>query len=210
MRLLSILVVLLLVACKNDDEPGVQFLLDAGAKPIDLYHQGICLDSIYGKEYDGGLIFYIDVLNEYPWDGLVAATEDQEAVAEWGCWGTNLPIADAAGPQEEGAKLGDGLSNTIVLGNECSDQNFAAKICSDLELNGHDDWFLPSIKELEYMYFNIGPPRGNVGCFQYDYYWSSSEKDDLLSWFYDFQISDPLFFNKFGTNRVRAVRAFKY
>ena len=43
--------------------------------------------------------------------------------------------------------FGAGESNTIEIVNNCSG-NTAAKYCNDLIENGYNDWFLPSLNEL--------------------------------------------------------------
>ncbi len=65
--------------CENET---VQHQLDVGITPIDLVNEGVPLDSLYGKMYVGGIIFYQNTDNGR---GLVAATEDQSSGAEWGC-----------------------------------------------------------------------------------------------------------------------------
>ena len=122
--------------------------------------------------------------------------------------------------------LGTGRKNTELLvkamGNSAythesgSDtaEEYAARLCWDLEFNGFDDWFLPSKDELNLMYEN----RSVIGGFAYDkntcYYWSSSEyyseyySTTYYAWsqyFYNgYQDYDKRYYNF----RVRPVRAF--
>jgi hypothetical protein len=49
---------------------------------------------------------------------------------------------------------------------------WAAQACDALEINGFDDWFLPSRDELHYMYGNLH--MRNLGGFSLDWYWSST------------------------------------
>ncbi|MBT8229362.1 MAG: hypothetical protein KJO50_03820 [Bacteroidia bacterium] len=60
--------------CEQLDSMKVQFLLDSGFHPLDLYNEGILLDSLFGKIYEGGLIYY---LNTDDGSGMVSAPEDQ-------------------------------------------------------------------------------------------------------------------------------------
>ena len=97
--------------------------------------------------------------------------------------GDNLYVNDKTSYNENtctGTEIGTGKKNTELLvnamGNAAYSDNsgteqtsaYAAKLCSDLVYNGYDDWFLPSIGELQVMFENL------YG-FEYDYYWSSSE-----------------------------------
>ena len=75
----------------------------------------------------------------------------------------------------------------------------------------YDDWYLPSIEELELMYSTIGQgaPGGNRGVFEDDYYWSSSESSSYnaqgVSFFAGSTVNN---FSKTSTYRVRVIRAF--
>ena len=96
-------------ACSQIDTSQIQALLDGGTTPKILFDRGVSLEQLYGKTYEGGFIFY---LNTDDGTGMVAATQDQSAGAEWGCVGTditglnnieNLPTAPET---EEGARIG--------------------------------------------------------------------------------------------------------
>ena len=67
--------------------------------------------------------------------------------------------------------IGFGQQNTIAIVQNCSESNTAAKICSELSLNGYSDWFLPSLHELE-MLFHY---KDLIGGFADGNYYSSSE-----------------------------------
>ena len=65
---------------------------------------------------------------------------------EWGCYGS-----DISGTLED---LGAGYANSQILLSECNG-NSVAKLCDDYSFNGYDDWYLPSLEELELMYSNL-------------------------------------------------------
>lgn len=176
-----------------------------GYGPLELLAAGALKDSLYGKTYQGGLIFYLDDLDLIPGlKGLVAAPTDQSNGAEWGCFGTAVSAP--------GTDIGTGNQNTIDIEAGCTTVGIAADLCANLSLNGFEDWFLPSKNELNEMYFSIGqgavPPNTNVGIFTNSLYWSSSEFTNDLTW-------NQLFSNGTqGTNfknllyAVRAIRSF--
>ena len=64
----------------------IQERLDAGETPCDIYADGAGppVDSLYGRFYEGGLIFYFDTLTCV---GMVATNSDVIATT-WGCSGT--------------------------------------------------------------------------------------------------------------------------
>ena len=192
---------------------GIQHLLDIGHEPLDLIASGVPIDSLYGRTYQGGLIFYLDVLDSLPnVKGMVAAPADQSIAAIWGRDETDISGA-------EGTAIGTGSPNTAAIVSECPEPGIAAKICDDLVLNDHTDWFLPSRDELDLIWdnladsdgddFNSGPTDpGNLGGFAISFYWSSSEIDDGKALSQSFSVGNQTTDFKDSLNRVRAIRAF--
>lgn len=189
----------------------IQELFDAGQTPIDLYNGGVPLNMIYGNSYNGGLIFYLDTESIYPFEGLVAAANDQSTGVAWGCSSIDLNGDDnTIAPELDG--IGNGQANTSAIVNLCTESGIAAKLCNDLVLNGYSDWFLPSRDELNLMYQNIGfgatASNENIGNFSASLYWSSSERDASNSWVREFAGGFELLNGKIAFLSVRAVRAF--
>ena len=154
--------------------------------PVQIFH--------IGQNYGGGIIFYVDSTRQH---GLIAAPVDQSVGAEWGCSYTYI-----GGTSTD---IGKGQANTALIVNNCSQANIAARICHNLDLNGFNDWFLPSRDELEQMYLQ----KNLIGGFTDTWYWSSSEFSANFCWYVDlgngFQSRD---YSKGNTFKVRAVRAF--
>jgi hypothetical protein len=103
--------------------------------------------------------------------------------------------------------MGTGNQNTIDITAGCTTVGIAAKLCSDLVLNGYSDWYLPSKDELNKLYLN----RAAVGGFASSLYWSSSEYDGDVSyaaWIHNFANSNQYASNKSYAGYVRAIRAF--
>ncbi|MBI5217604.1 MAG: DUF1566 domain-containing protein [Bacteroidia bacterium] len=177
----------------------VQQRLYSSETPKQIYDSGVSIDSLYGKTYQGGLIFY---LNTSTGSGLVSAVSDQSTNAQWGCYGTEITGVD-------GTAIGTGEQNTIDIINGCSAVGTAAKICRNYSGGGFNDWFLPSTGELQAMFSNLcARGFGNFHSYSY-FYWSSTEDNYIGAWEFDFVYhgvqgrSD-----KTSQLYVRAVRAF--
>jgi hypothetical protein len=146
-----------------------------------------------GQNFGGGVIFYIDNSGQH---GLIAANVDQSN-APWGCYGH--PVGNTSG------SIGSGQSNTYYILNSCSDAGTASWICSELILNGFDDWYLPSTSELYEMYLQ----RTLIGNFNpIGFYWSSYEDYAMTSYYISFENGGTGSKSKDETAGVRAIRSF--
>ena len=166
---------------------------------------------------------------EYQWQYLEAAPEDvSTSTVIFGFYrpsGTNTTIQsnlDTSITQNDhstyngNAAVGQGRLNTSLLVNAMGSSayssssgttttgTYAAKLCDDYTLNGYDDWFLPSIEELRYMYENL--KSKSIGTWSDDY-WASTEYSGSYSWDYDFNGGDVSSSYRYNLY-VRAVRAF--
>lgn len=193
------------INCEAFDPMKVQFWLNEGLTPLRLYNAGIPLNSLYGKRYQGGLIFYLNPADGY---GLVTATSDQSTDIYWGC-GTGLnevssPPSFLGHPEtEEGARIGDGKANTDLILESCtSELKSAAKLCRDLG----EEWFFPSRGELDMMCKNLAAK--NHGDFASSYYWSSTGRSSKSAWKQAFPQGFQGADFKESHEHVRAVKAF--
>lgn len=188
----------------------IQQLLDGGLTPIALFNGGVALNSLYGKTYGGGFIFYLTanagagfVAAPPFWDGM----NDPDPGTVWGCENLDIPGA-------QGTAIGTGAQNTIdIEAGDCQINGIAAEICGNLVLNGFNDWFLPSKDELNEMYLKIGPGASgsnqNIAGFSTTIpYWSSSEDNWIMSWSQDFLSAIQFTDYKLLGYKVRPVRAF--
>eukprot|EP01035_Chromulina_nebulosa_P021304 gene21304-27601_t len=153
-----------------------------------------------GMSYGGGKVAYILLPGDPGYiagetHGLIAATSDQSTATIWGCNGTLIGSTLSA--------LGSGATNTTIVSAACG-AGTAARLCADLVLNGHSDWYLPSIVELQKLYTN----RVAIGGFTTGTYWSSTEGTSTGAWYIFFNDASSNPYNKNYAAYVRAVRSF--
>ena len=173
----------------------VQYRLDLGESPWHIYQSDpSLLDDLYGKTYQGGLIFYLGTTSGHV---LVSASADQENAD----WDYNGDWVNATG-----SCIGCGYPNTEQIHNKCSDFICfnAAETCYRLELNGYSDWYLPSKVELELMYANL--KQNGFGNFGIAWYWSSTESNPNSAYEMDFNNGTVEAHPKTNFSRVRPVR----
>ena len=153
----------------------------------------------------GGIIFFKNP--NYATDGwryLEAAPLDQSGGAKWGCFRTAIPGA-------RGTAIGTGRQNTLDMVAACAEPGSAARLCTDLSINGIRGWFLPSEGELDLMYRNLaanglsfailGPDNVN--------YWTSTQQTADMAAHIDFADNGRHHGDdKDFPRRVRAIRAF--
>ena len=124
--------------------------------------------------------------------------------AEWGCYET---LFFGAG----GTLIGTGEQNTADIMNTvtgCTTPRSAADLADDYSHNTLDDWFLPSLDELNQMYTNLHSASTPLGGFSTDDYWSSSGAGGPDAWYQYFGHGYQGGFYKDYPACVRPVRAF--
>ena len=173
----------------------VQTRLNEGETPCQILSTGVAIDSLYGKTYLGGLIFYV---NESTCSGLVISPTDNGVTYYWGCNGTLIGTTSSA--------IGFGNSNTINILLTCPSA-VTSSSCANLVLNGYSDWFLPSIDELNLVYSNLY--LNGYGSLNGNGYWSSTEFNNFNSYLkYMNGVSSIGPKSSLDFHAYRAVRAF--
>lgn len=158
-----------------------------------------------GAHTGGGIIFWLDPTEQH---GLIAATTDQSVKGI--AWNPGMPVKTGA----TGNDLYAGLANTsTITKSQGSRFSYAASLCEELVITGEgivfDDWYLPSLHELQLLYTN----RTIVGGFNQinGIYWSSTEttsEPEFRAWEIEFKFGTKLEDDKDLPNQVRCIRKF--
>jgi len=125
-----------------------------------------------GLNYGGGIIFYLDASNMH---GLIVAPEDAENALPWSN-GQNIIT------QATLTTIGTGSLNTRAIIEAQGSGSYAASFCDNYTSDGFDDWFLPSIQELNKLF----EKNDVVNNFKNAAYWSSTEDSDLGAYLFVF------------------------
>jgi hypothetical protein len=170
----------------------------------------------------GGYVFYDKGSYSDGWRYLEASPND----AAWAIFGYCYQTEPYLNWLEVGTakEMGTGETNTAALvaamGSTAyidadvyrygTTANYAAKHCADFEVTKdgvtYDDYFLPSITELDTMYRNLY--LNNLGCLWGTLYWSSSEFTAYGAWYQDFRDGHTSIYGKSYRISVRPIRAF--
>lgn len=182
--------------------------------PLEIVSSGIPTDSLYGKQYGGGIIFYLDTEDTLMnIEGMVVMPFDISDILKWGCGSQDILDVPNVGPSDPefaaGALIGDGAINTLAIVESGCAAGSAAEACANYNDGTYDDWFLPSKGELNLIYLNLG--KKDCGNFAAEFYWSSTEDADYNAWGQHFSGGRQFSLNKasdFRSVLTRAVRAF--
>jgi hypothetical protein len=145
-----------------------------------------------GQSYQGGIIFWLDITGQH---GLLAATEDQNIDMQWSGGGEISAIRSG---------IGAGIYNTELIIASQGAGNYAAQLCANYQGGEYGDWYLPSQYELHLLYLQ----QEAVGGFSEDFYWSSTEYNDIAAWGHYFGQNTEIYNAKYYSEYVRAIRAF--
>ena len=167
-----------------------------------------------GEVFDGGIVFFVDETGEH---GLMASLEDLNGgtPVRWSNVTSTLVGASAQ-------DFFDGASNTTEIIAQTGHTSSAAQLCASYFGGEQTDWYLPSHQEL-YLLGNNSVIINKVlandedsntkglnvsNDFNNSTYWSSTEGSSTDAWFLQLRFGNVASSSKYGTFRVRAVRAF--
>jgi hypothetical protein len=170
-----------------------------------------------GEPFQGGVVAYIfkpgdPGFVEGKTTGIIIAPVEEVFTSQWGCQGTAVGGTSTA--------LGAGRTNTErVLAfhdalpdfynnpTQCHPANngsVAARVTLNFNLGGYNDWFMPSLEEMNYLYDN----RDLIGGFSTVEYWSSCESNATNACVMSFVTGEQLSKPKSEERRVRVIRFF--
>ena len=183
--------------------------------PVPLY-------SVGDPGPGGGTIFYVDMRRAVGsrylevacagWQNTCDGSADPQVA--WDCYGNPINGAD-------GTAIGTGELNTADIVTGCPTTGIAAKVADAYSNNTLDDWFLPSLDELNalcnWAYVDAvdafcnengaGSLSLTYGGFSTGGYWSSSELDGYNAWAKYFNSGESAFTDKYVNLFVRPIRS---
>lgn len=149
----------------------------ANYNPDATDEDGSCDTLAIGASFGGGQILYYLTPSDAGYDpnhrhGLIIA---DTCLSVSPAWNNGADISTGTYSKA----IGSGAGNTSRIVSVYEFGNYAARVCSDLFMNGYSDWYLPSYDELYLAYLNKKNLHGKlIGSF----YWTSSESTASKAW----------------------------
>lgn len=162
-----------------------------------------------GEKFGGGVIFHLWKDSSGIEHGLIADTAN---IGLSEVWSNN---SNLIGPSAQSSWNGLANNNAIVA--QAGHINSAASLCLNSINGGQNDWYLPSIDELNLLLlnrFNVNKSLSKIvgaTLLEFDYgYWSSSEHSNGNAMGYDYTngAGAPISLTKGWYLRVRPIRSF--
>jgi len=157
--------------------------------------------SFIGEFYQGGVVFKY---NSSSGEGLICSLSDQSYGAEWGCETVQMLSS---------SDYWDGDINTENIVSTCLSVGIAAELCSNMSINGYNNWYLPACNEMkDYLapvLSTINPILIQNGgdALSSDTYWSSTQGAIYTKAFsFNFSTNVRITLNKSDMHSVRAIR----
>ena len=142
----------------------------------------------------GGIVFYVDEVEGF----ALVAYENELGDYYWGC-GTNDVFTSSS--------IGSGFQNTSNITSSCPET--AASVAVQVNPNfGFNDWYLPSLEELEVLWQTLWQPENLLANYTNNSYWSSSQANVSSAWFIYFEdgeISNTSKGNQSGVIPIRTI-----
>lgn len=164
-----------------------------------------------GELFENGVIFHLWKDAEGIEHGLIVDLQDVSSSQSW----SNI-VGSSVGTAAK--SVWNGTSNSFAIDAQAGHENSAAKVCLDSSNQGANDWYLPSIQELNLLwnhYYTISRVLSEIqgaSLLHEGYYWSSTETDEYSAWNFDFSYGAANYNDSSSTKNnlyhVRAIRSF--
>lgn len=170
-----------------------------------------------GEVHEGGVVTHLFTSSQPGYvkgesHGIIVSQADLTLESQWGCRGTAIEntspaIGRGRSNTENVLEFHDNLPdyyNNPTQCDELNDGTVAANFAREFNLNGYDDWFMPSQKEMALLY----EQREEIGGFVEEEYWSSCESNANDACVVSFITGEILSADKSETKKVRVIRYF--
>jgi hypothetical protein len=162
-----------------------------------------------GEEFGGGVIFYLWKDAQGLEHGLIVDKVNLSTAQVWSNIDQTLIGASAQSPW-------NGLSNSNAIISQAGHTNSASALCLNSTNGGQNDWYLPSVLELNMLwnnYYQVAKKLSQIsGATELSAanYWSSTEVNatNAHRFFFGSGISNYFYKNSPTPTFVRAIRAF--
>ncbi len=170
-----------------------------------------------GDVREGGIVSHIFQPGEQGYvegevHGIITAPVDVVFESQWGCQGvavggTSVEVGRGRTNTERVLAFHNNLPDYYNNPTQCHPNNngsVGARVALEFSSGGYDDWFMPSLLEMEYLYKN----REQIGGFTSTEYWSSCESNARAACVMSFVTGELLSKDKSEFRRVRVIRFF--
>ena len=174
-------------------------------------------DVKIGEPFQGGVVGHIFQPGDPGFvqgetHGIIIAPVEQVFESQWGCQGsavtgTSVEVGTGRANTEKVLAFHEALSNFYTNPTQCHPENdgtVAARFTINFSNGGYSDWFMPSLKEMDFLYQN----RDKIGGFSTVEYWSSCESNADNACVMSFVTGEQLSKPKSEVRRVRVIRFF--